>query len=140
MTELLIFRTNRSPMFFKIGVLKNLTTFTGKNLGWLLQASFYSAPAVVPSGFSRQQILFSFESAIYGWQSHRLLLGTPLKTRVKPQKQQLEVFCKKKGVLRNFANFTGKHLCWGFFLIELQAFGLAALLKIDSNTDVFLRN
>ena len=27
------------------------------------------------------------------------------------QKQSPEVFCKK-GVLKNFANFTGKHLCW----------------------------
>ena len=26
-----------------------------------------------------------------------------------------------KGVLRNFAKFTGKHLCQGFFLIKLQA-------------------
>ena len=28
----------------------------------------------------------------------------------------------KKGVLKNFANFTGKHLCWSLFLItDLQA-------------------
>ena len=42
------------------------------------------------------------------------------------QKQLLEVFCKK-GVLRNFAKFSGKHLC----LITLQALGLrpAASLK-----------
>ena len=26
----------------------------------------------------------------------------------------------KKGVLRNFANFTGKHLCWSLFLIEFS--------------------
>ena len=26
----------------------------------------------------------------------------------------------KIGVLKNFANFTGKHLCWSLFLIELQ--------------------
>ena len=31
-----------------------------------------------------------------------------------------EVFCKK-GVLKNFAIFTGKHLCWSLFLIKLQA-------------------
>ena len=24
-------------------------------------------------------------------------------------------------VLKNFANFTGKHLCWSLFLIKLQA-------------------
>ena len=27
----------------------------------------------------------------------------------------------KTGVLKNFANFTGKHLCWSLFLIKLQA-------------------
>ena len=27
----------------------------------------------------------------------------------------------KKGVLRNFAKFTGKHLCQSLFLIKLQA-------------------
>ena len=30
---------------------------------------------------------------------------------------RLEVFCKK-GVLKNFANFTGKRLCWSLFLIN----------------------
>ena len=40
-----------------------------------------------------------------------------------PQKQPPEVFCKK-GVLKNSTNFTGKHLCWGLFLIKLQALGL----------------
>ena len=49
----------------------------------------------------------------------RYLVRTPSKTRLKPQKQPLELFYKKS-ILRNFANFTGKHLCWNFFLIELQ--------------------
>ena len=49
---------------------------------------------------------------------------------------RLEVFCKK-AVLKNFAMFTGKRLCWSLFLM-LQAFGLATLLKRDSNTGVFL--
>ena len=46
----------------------------------------------------------------------------------------------KKGVFRNFASFTGRQLCWSLFLIELQTFRPAALLKIDSNTDVSLWN
>ena len=46
----------------------------------------------------------------------------------------------KKGVLRNFANFIGKHLCRSLFSIGLQALRLAALLKRDSDTDVFLWN
>ena len=43
-------------------------------------------------------------------------------------KTRPQVFCKK-GVLRNFAKFTGKHLC-------LRP---ATLLKKDSGTGVFLR-
>ena len=126
-------------MFFKIGGLKKFAIFTGKHLCWPLQAFIYRTTIVTASTFSRQQILFSGESGIYCWPSHRFLLRTPSKTRLKPQKQPLELFCKK-GVLRNFANFTGKHLCWSLFLIELQTFKPAALLKIDSNTDVFLWN
>ena len=44
----------------------------------------------------------------------------------------------KKGALKNFENFTGKYLCWSLFLIKLQAWRLATLLKKDSNTSVFL--
>ena len=39
----------------------------------------------------------------------------------------------KKLSLKNFAIFTGKHLCWSFFLIKL-AWRHATLLKRDSNT------
>ena len=44
----------------------------------------------------------------------------------------------EKTVLKNFAIFTGKHLCWSLFLIKLQDFRPATLLERDSNTDVFL--
>ena len=44
------------------------------------------------------------------------------------QKQSPEVFCKKS-VLKNFANFTGKHLCWSIFIIKLQAFNLQVFKK-----------
>ena len=44
----------------------------------------------------------------------------------------------QKAVLENFAIFTGKQLCWSLFLIKLQAFKLATLLKRDSNTGAFL--
>ena len=43
-------------------------------------------------------------------------------------------------VLQNFANFTGKHLCWSLFFKKLQAFRPATLLKRDSYTGVFLWN
>ena len=46
----------------------------------------------------------------------------------------------KKSILKNFPNFTGKHLCWSLFLINLQTFKPATLLKRDSNTSVFMWN
>ena len=48
-----------------------------------------------------------------------------------------EVF-KKEFFLKTFAIFTGKHPCWNLFLIKLQAFRPATLLKIDCNIGVFL--
>ena len=41
-------------------------------------------------------------------------------------------------VLKKFAIFTGKHLSWSIFLVRMQDFMLATLLKRDSNTVVFL--
>ena len=48
---------------------------------------------------------------------------------------KLEVFCTK-GALKNFANFSGKHLCWSLFLIKLQALGLQLHYK-ETSTHVF---
>ena len=44
----------------------------------------------------------------------------------------------KKAVLKNFAIFIRKSLCWRLFLIYLQAYKAATLLQRDSNTGVFL--
>ena len=41
--------------------------------------------------------------------------------------EAVEVF-SKKGVLRNFAKFTGKHLCQRPFLVKLQALGTGIFL------------
>ena len=64
-------------------------------------------------------IPFSTKCGMYWRKSHRFLSRTLLKTRVKPQKQPLQLFYKK-GVLRNFINFIGTYLYRSFFLIELQ--------------------
>ena len=102
-------------------LLGNCPTITNqlilKNLfGWLLQAKqeiFLSATAKLNHGANIGKSDFIFRS------SHRR-------------------YSLKKGVLKNFANFTRKHLCWRLFLITLQAWGPTALLKRDSNTGVFL--
>ena len=48
-----------------------------------------------------------------------------------------DVFCKK-GVLRNFAKFTGKHQCQSLFFNKVASLRPATLLKRDSDTCVFL--
>ena len=44
----------------------------------------------------------------------------------------------KINVLKNFAIFTGKHFCWSLFLIKLQAWRLATILKRESDTGLFM--
>ena len=46
----------------------------------------------------------------------------------------------KKDFLKHFVIFTGKHPCWGLFLIMLQTVSPVTLLKRDSNTDIFWWN
>ena len=43
----------------------------------------------------------------------------------------------KIDVLKSFAIFAGKYLCWSYFVIKLQCWRSAVLLKRDSNTAVF---
>ena len=38
------------------------------------------------------------------------------------------------GVLQNFANFTGKHLCWSLFLIKSAKVCSCEICKIFKNT------
>ena len=49
-------------------------------------------------------------------------------------KQPPEVFCKKV-VFKNFANFTGKRLCWDSLFTKVRP---ATLLKRESSTGAFL--
>ena len=135
---MLIFRSSRSQMFFKIGVPKNFAIFTGKHLFWPLQAFFYRTPAVADSRLSWQQIFF-FSWIWYLLQTVRNGFCSELlwKHELKRQRQPLKLCCKN-GILRKFMSFTGKHLCWSLFLIELQTFRPSALLRRGSNTDVFV--
>ena len=69
--------------------------------------------------FLRQKILFSAESGSYCWQSNRFSFRTPLKIQYELNVRSSYWSCSlKKGVLKNFANFTGKDLYWSLFLIE----------------------
>ena len=138
-TEVLIFRSRRSQMFFKICALKYFAIFTGKNLRWSLHPFFCRTPTLAASGFSRQQILFQL-NLVFTADSNscfcsELLWKHELNVRSSHRNSSI-----KKGVFRHFASFIGRQLSWSLFLIELQTFRPAALLKIDSITDAFLWN
>ena len=76
-----------------------------------------------------KKVLFSF--VIVVWDSFRddfeyILYETVYSIRLKGRNSHPDVFCKK-GVLRNFADFTGKHLCQSLFFKKVA--GPATLLK-----------
>ena len=68
------------------------------------------------------QPFLSFTSKIQRQENYVCMSQSKLKKVVDcyRQKQPPEVFCK--AVLKNFAIFTGKNLCWILFLINLKAF------------------
>ena len=42
-------------------------------------------------------------------------------------------------IFKNFAKFTGKHLCWSHFLVKLQVLRPATSFRRDSSTGISLR-
>ena len=126
-------------MFFEIGVLKNFAIFTGKHLCWLLQPFFYWTPTIATSGFLRQQILFSADSDIYCY-SHTGLCSELLRNHELNVRSSHWNSYVKKVFIETLQVSQKKQPCWSLYLRELQNFTPAALLKRDSNTDVFLWN
>ena len=65
------------------------------------------------------------------------LLGFSARKCCLSRSSRPEVFCEK-GVLRNFAKFTGKHLFQSLFFNKVAGSGPATLLKKRTRPDVFL--
>ena len=64
--------------------------------------------------------------------------GLKEKDSEKGRSSHPDVFCKK-GVLENFATYTGRYLCWSLFQIMLQVLSMQIFIKKrDSGTDFFL--
>ena len=136
----MIFRSSRSLMFFKIGVLKNFETSTRISSAlaladFLLHNTYGSCFWIFAAAntFFQLNLVFIADSCTdirskLLWKYELSLISNHWNSSV------------KKGVIGNAANFTGKRQCWSLFLIELQDFRPAVILKRDSNTDVFLWN
>ena len=77
--------------------------------------------------------LISLWKHIYTVSTRAETFGNPVKKFTRSSRR--EVF-SKKGALRNFAKFTGKHLCQRLFLIKLQA-KTCSFIKKESLAQVF---
>ena len=75
---------------------------------------------VAASGFSRQQIPFPAKFSTFGDNRIGICPGLLRKQELNLRSSHRS-FPIKEGVLRNFVNFTEKHLYWSLFSIELQA-------------------
>ena len=87
-SEMLIFRSSRSQMFFKISVLITSQYWSLFRI-IKLQTFFYETPTVAASEFLWQQIHFCSLNMVFIADSRTgfcSLFWTPLKTRVKPQR------------------------------------------------------
>ena len=114
--------------FCKKGALRNFTTFTGKHLCQRLpQGCNFIKKETLTQVFSCQFCEIS---------KNAFLLRTPLVAvsvssfllHTKIQMESPELPCKKD-VLRNFAKFTGKHLCQRLFFNKVAGLRSATLLK-----------
>ena len=101
-------------------------------LGWIIELAFTSQSGTF-CGFhtlGSQLLLFSYPGKFPG----ALVAGIENDHSLNDRKL-LELFFKID-VLKNLANFKGKHLCWSLFLTYYLLYYL--LLKRDSSTGVFL--
>ena len=120
-------------MFFKIGALRNFAIFIGKHLCWslfliklqawryhrclidaltqvlsyeimkFLRTAFYGTTQVAVS-----DVMFKVLSVFFEWGLKSWFRSSGPEVRKQPSK----MLAVKKEVLKNFANFSGKHLGW----------------------------
>ena len=113
-------RSSRPEVFCRKGVLRNFAKFTGKNL---CQGLFFNNVAGLTLA-SDENIQYLHKLFVY--------LKSPILWLIpyyeSSRSSRPEVFCRK-GVLRNFAKFTGKNLCEGLFSNNVAGLTLATLLK-----------
>ena len=89
--------------------------------------------AITPTSLLRKNLTYSSIFKVYFKKSFATAKASLVFIKSRYRSSRSQMFFKI-GVLKNFAMFTGKHLCWSLFLIKLQAFrcfsvNIAKLLK-----------
>ena len=106
----------------------------------IVAAILYLIIVVVGPRLMKNREPFQFRGILIGYNFFSVLLSVFMMWEVRPihyfQKQPRRCSIKKT-ILKIFAIFTEKHLCWGLFFIKLQAFR-QLYEKRDSNADVFV--
>ena len=129
-------------MFYKKGVLRNFTKFTGKHL---CQSPFFKSCRAKACNFIKKEILTQvFSCELCEISKNTLFTEHPWTTafviyfdislyhmflKVTTLRSTRSQIFFKIGILKNFSIFTGKHRCESLFLIKLQAWKPATLLK-----------
>ena len=92
---------------------------------------------ITPQG--KKEFLFLKEFLLYIFFCFRkFILNFFTKSRKKLRSSRPDVFCKK-GVLRNFSKFTGKHLCQGLFFNKVAGLVFSCEFWEISNNTFFYR-
>ena len=99
---LLIFKSGRPDVFCKKGVLRNFVKFLGKHL---CQSLYFNKVAGLT--LLKQKLWHKYFPVTF--------------TKFRGRHRRCSV---KKGILRNFAKFTGKQLCQGLFFNKVADLGL----------------
>ena len=86
-------------------------------------------------GFTRPSSPDRHRARNFSRPSYALIIGKNVVVAARRRHRRCSA---RKSGLKNFANFTGKHLRWSLFLKKLWTFMPATLLKRDSSTAVFL--
>ena len=130
----LLFMWSSMPIFSFIGY--TLTGLFRKPDNWRQIYKQTSSTFYTSNDVSRRK---KYQQVITRLQNGCLItfLKKVQKQAPKVKQQPPKRFCKK-GVLKNFANFTEKHLCWRVFLGKVATLQPASFLKRDSNSSAFL--
>ena len=126
-------------LFFKISQNYQKNTCTG--IPFLSSTSNFINEEILAQCFQKLYTLFWKSYIVDVWLGYKY--SSVLHRELNPSYKEFLLWksvIKIATVLKNFANFTGKHVCRNPILVKLQAWLAATLSKRDSNTSEKFEN